>query len=245
VGEGQGLGFKRFVGGVEWVRKFGQKGGDEMIKCPICGHENPDGAKYCEACGAWLVDKGVIVRHPFWAKKKWYILIGILVVGLGVGLGVGLTRGSGTAYATYSNYGFSIEYPSGMEIAEEGMFDPYPNDESGILMGLSEDEAFMVAWTWTDVAPIIPELEDAMDEGFLWMGWVVGVERGPFQYGTKSGHQTLYQSFTVSAYGETVHGIWGVWYCNYDQKVYQLMVICPDGMSQTLYNRYLDSFVCH
>jgi hypothetical protein len=178
-------------------------------------------------------------------------LLALAVVGGGVAAGIILTRGGG-AHTTYSNYGFSFEYPAGMEIAELGLWDPEPNQNSGRVVGyLEEEDRFeIVSVDWISYpiteAPTTWELEDILDEGFALMeadGATI-TWRGSFEYGAVSGHPIVYESFTGIIEDVTSDGVYGIWYCDQSQRLYELIVLRNDG-AQDAFQRYLDSFVCH
>lgn len=55
-----------------------------MIKCPICGEENPEGSKFCEACGGLLPEVELSPPQPQklpkkLSSKKIPITIGIII----------------------------------------------------------------------------------------------------------------------------------------------------------------------
>ena len=150
-----------------------------------------------------------------------------------------------TEYTTYSKYGFLIEYPEDMTITEEGVIGATANDNSGMVMGKSFGpyNAFAVSWAKSSIPLTRGDLENALEEIFN----TPGFERtGSIVETTKSGHEMIYQRYTYTEDGQKTYGIFGVWYCNVDKKLYCL------GIEQTteqdvlqIFEQYLDSFICH
>jgi len=176
------------------------------------------------------------------------ILLALAVVGGAVAAGIILTRGGG-AHTTYSNYGFSFEYPVGMEIEELGLWDSEPNNYSGRVVGYVEEgdrfEIVSLDWISYPTAPTTSELEDILDEGFALMEDGATITwRGSFEYGALSGHPIVYESFTAIIEGVTGDGVYGIWYCDQSQRLYELIIMCSDG-AEDAFQTYLDSFVCH
>ena len=64
---------------------------------------------------------------------------------------------------------------------------------------------------------------------------------------TKSGHRMIYQPIMYKSYGSDVYGICGLWYCNKSQRLYFLSVEVYESkeIAKSLFQRYLDSCVCH
>ena len=73
----------------------------------------------------------------------------------------------------------------------------------------------------------------------------VVVDEGQRVNSTKTGHVMMYQYFTATIKGKTLHGIFGVWYCDVNKRFYELMVMYSEQDVLQIYDQYLGSFICH
>jgi len=147
-------------------------------------------------------------------------------------------------YERFSKYGFSIDYPKDMIILEEGLIDETANDNSGTIRGelFGPYKGFMVSWGKREPPFTRWDLESELDTFFAGPA----EREGSLVETTKLGHEMIYHRYSVVANGDRFYGIVGLWYCNIDEKVYIL------GTKQSteqdvlqIFERYLDSFVCH
>lgn len=157
-------------------------------------------------------------------------------------------------YETYSRYGFSFEYPRSFLLFEQGVLESQANDTSGLVSaGVENEETNLIYVWWMKAQEWMVDLETGIEDGFLSMEDfedVVSVERGELVETTKAGHRMLYRYYSVTfTDGVKVFGIYGEWYCDKDQKIYDLYT-----MNSTISNKedvlkdyqsYLDYFVCH
>ena len=77
------------------------------------------------------------------------------------------------------------------------------------------------------------------------MGGGTNIVRGHLVETTKAGHGLIYETFSCTAEGETWKGVYGAWYCDKSQRLYQLAVLYVEQTPLEEFQRYLDSFVCH
>lgn len=154
-------------------------------------------------------------------------------------------------YETYSKYGFSFEYPTDMTMSEQGLLENTATDSSGIVVGeLNNDELEIIFASWLNTVTA-PDLEVSLEGAFAGMAQSEGtidrsnLERGELVEATKAGHAMIYQYYTVTIGEEALHGIYGVWYCETNQRFYQLNLMCTEEDTLPIYQRYLDSLVCH
>lgn len=136
--------------------------------------------------------------------------------------------------------------PKGMSISEQGVLESTATSSSGLVLGeLSndEDELITVGWLTTVSAPDLEISLTAAFEGMEAEG--VDVDKGQLVTSTKAGHTMKYQYFTMTSEGETFYGIWGVWYCDTNDRFYQLGFMYSEQDVLSKYQQYLDSFVCH
>jgi hypothetical protein len=148
-------------------------------------------------------------------------------------------------YETYSKYGFSIEYPKGMTITEEGVLDATANANSGVVSGKSYGpyKEFAVSWVKKSTPATRWDLENALEEIFKSGNFS---KTGTIMETTKSGHEMIYQQYIYTEESLTEHIIFGTWYCDVDKKLYVLGYgqTTEQGLLQ-IFELYLDSFVCH
>lgn len=191
---------------------------------------------------------------------KKLIMIGIVVL-----VSTALIAVSGCAkqeatregYKTYSNYGFSFEYPKSFLLFEQGVLESKANDTSGMVAaGVENEELKGVGVIWFKVQESLVDqvtLEAGMEGGFQGLAGgedVVSVERGELVETTKAGHRMLYQYYALTTTeGDKTFGIYGSWYCDKDQKVYILSTENSTISSKKDvlrdFQSYLDCFVCH
>jgi hypothetical protein len=181
-------------------------------------------------------------------------VLAIVIVVASAGIGLYVLRVPGgeepsptpIEYETYSKYGFSIEYPKGMSISEQGMLESTATSSSGVFLGeLSNDEYELITLGWlTTISP--PDLEIGLNAGFESMeDQAEEVNKGQLVTSTKAGHTIKYQNFTATIEGETVYGILGVWYCDTNDRFYNLGLMYSEQDVLPKFQQYLESFVCH
>lgn len=161
-----------------------------------------------------------------------------------------------TDFKTYSNYGFSFEYPRGFTINEMGMLQSEANDASGLVQAMRGDEELLqVLWMgmtkdfWELGGGLSVALEDsfaglAMDET------IVSIERGEIVETTKEGYQMLYQDyFATVTVGDNFGGIIACFYCDKAERLYQLITGHTESTTKqdrlTYFQRFSDSLICH
>ena len=146
-----------------------------------------------------------------------------------------------TLYNTYSKYGFSFEYPKGMVISESATSSS--GQVSGQLFAEDSTEGVVVKWLAIFLAPYLEfTLNDEMEH--LEAGGY-DVDRGQIVTSTKAGHEMMYQYFTATSEVETAYGIFGVWYCDINDRLYELCFMSSESDVLSKFQQYLDSFVCH
>ena len=146
----------------------------------------------------------------------------------------------------YSKYGFTFLYPEGMSISEQGMLESTATSSSGIVSGeLSNDEYELITVGWLTTVSA-PDLEISLNAGFEAMeAEGTDVDKGQLVTSTKAGHTMKYQYFTATAEGETMYGIFGVWYCDTNDRFYELILAYSEQDVLSKFQQYLDSFICH
>ena len=154
-----------------------------------------------------------------------------------------------TDFETYSKYGFSIEYPERMSISEKGIFSDIADGNSGLLIVANRKgtENAVVGWIYTDQPSPLEDALEAMIEEARCVEGLTDLNRGTVIETTKSGHRMIYQPVRYKSYGSEIYGIYGLWYCDKSQRFYTLSVEICEGeeIIDSLFRRYLDSFVCH
>jgi hypothetical protein len=128
-----------------------------------------------------------------------------------------------TEYRTYSKYGLSFEYPKDMSLSEQGFLESTAMDSSGMVLGTlekSEYEMVLVGWLRSVVAL---DLESTLDGAFEGMAGEWGnIDRGQLVTSEKSGDTMLYQQYSATVEGKSIYGVYGVWYNDISDRLYQL-----------------------
>lgn len=189
-------------------------------------------------------------------KKAVFSAVILLLMASLLMLSLGCSREPETK--TFSNHGFSFEYPGKFSVTERGLYDYVANDISGVVEAFREDdeiEMFQTIWVHTrpdefeptDDLPMM--LEDAF-AGIESVENIAGFDTSELVETTKAGQELLYKYYTFNFVGgDRVNGIVGAFYCEDGQKLFRLLT-----MNSTIsdrqdvledFQRYLDSFVCH
>lgn len=176
--------------------------------------------------------------------KRYLVLILAMVFALaGVMAGCALTP----ELATYSNYGFSFQYPENYTVVERDA-----NESSGtIRVGVENDKAdFFNVW-YVKTGPQW-NIEGALEHRFSSMEeveWVESLYRGELVETTKAGHRMVYQYYTVTHPAGKDYGVVGAFYCDKSGKGFELATLTNTVNSEEEalehFQRYIDSFVCH
>jgi hypothetical protein len=151
-----------------------------------------------------------------------------------------------SGYNTYSNYGFSFQYPKTWTITERGLLDNTADSNSGLVTAqstTSQNELVLLAWTHS---------VNSIDPSTTVTGAISGFQRGSGgtnlvigQQGTTTttaGYSVLYQPFSITVSGTTVNAVWSAWYSTHGQRLYQLSVITSGQDAMSSFNTYLSTF---
>lgn len=156
-----------------------------------------------------------------------------------------------TEFNTYSRYGCSFEYPKQMSLTEEGhpVFGGEANESSGSLYGRrdnSDHEILMVSWFKVEEGASVLESSLAgLREGMKQDQRYTELVTGDIIESESCGHRMLYQTLTFKYNGDQVYEVTGCWYCDASQRFYQLGVMYSEQDVKPLFQKYIDSFVCH
>ena len=150
-------------------------------------------------------------------------------------------------YETYSRFGFSFEYPEGMEFNEQGIGGiGIATITAGIVQGtVVEDEIpeiVGVIWIPFESPPL---LEDILDMVFSQLGEGNVVEsRGDLVSTSKGDFDMLRQDFIMSEGGVPISGIAGAWYNPLAERIYlNFYLTFPDAVSERRMLRRFDRLV--
>ncbi len=155
-------------------------------------------------------------------------------------------------YHRYSRFGFSFDYPEGMEFSLGellGGFDharPLSGDVQGMIMQIPE--VVGVIWFYADASPALDIFLDDLWVTAVEMGGFQDLSRGAIETSTKGGHEMATQAFDVTDYeGVSQTGIISVWFEEEEQRIYALYTVTlPDVAEQidlsARFQLYLDSF---
>jgi hypothetical protein len=151
-------------------------------------------------------------------------------------------------FSTYSKFGFTFEYPTGMSLHEEGTLESTATNDSGRVTGElrnDEYEAVGVGWLTALTTTDIEDLKEAVNAGLASMEAVNPIDRGQLVTSEKAGDVMIYQYFNSTVGGESRYGVFGCWNCESSDRLYQLIVMSSEENVLQIYERYLDSFTCH
>lgn len=154
-----------------------------------------------------------------------------------------------TEFKTHSKYGFSFEYPKEMSISEKGLLNETANENSGMLVLTNrlKNKNVVVVWVYKNQpSPLEDTLATALAE-IKNIDGITDIIRENVVETTKLGHRMIYQPMRYKSYGSEVYGFYGLWYCNESQRQYYLSVEVYETkeIANSLFQRYLDSFICH
>jgi CubicO group peptidase (beta-lactamase class C family) len=183
-----------------------------------------------------------------WFNRRTVIVIAVIVVS-SIGLYLWYNWGSPVEYERYDRFGFSFDYPEGIEFSETGLGDgSLVSVSSGVIQGMlmgDSPELIGIIWFHNESTPT---LEPFLDKAFTQLGEGTEVEeRNELQTSTKEGADLLTQSFTLYIGGNETKGMVGTWYDSRAQRTYMVFHIRAPTLSgkrvETDFNRLLDSFV--
>lgn len=162
---------------------------------------------------------------------------------------------------SYSNWDFSFEYPKEFVLSEMGLFENEANDNSGLIMISHEtaDEFDFYAITWWKIVKSAYEGSGGMEicqnqiEGFLTEDPTSALTNIPGEIvkETKSGHDVIYQYYTVSDLntGEEADAIAASFYCDYNEYIYGIDSFSTQSDTEEealgFFKVLFDSFKCH
>jgi len=152
---------------------------------------------------------------------------------------------------TYSEYGFSFDYPIGMTKRENGYIEESISESSGTVQFRSDLPFEIINVIW-DTAESAPELEGVLDDLFdMVEGQGVRInDSGSLEASMKDEHEMVYQCVNLTEQGFQMTAVVGSWYCDEVNRVYVFnYVTLPEFVTQhdllREFHRHLDSLVCH
>jgi CubicO group peptidase (beta-lactamase class C family) len=182
--------------------------------------------------------------------NKNVIALGLIIVAVVTSAYLYLNTTPARDYETYSRFGFSFEYPEGMELREEGMGGiGIATITAGIVQGTlvknMVPEIIGAIWIPYESAPL---LEDVLDMAFTQLGEGNVVEsRGDLVSTLKEDYEMLHQDFIMNEGGMPISGIAGTWYDTLAERVYltfylTLPTAVPDRELLRRFDRFVSSF---
>jgi len=153
---------------------------------------------------------------------------------------------------TYSKYGFSFEYPSGINFEENGIWwNGSASETSGMVQALDVllPYGFGVIW---DSAESPQEPEAYLDKFYdVLESFGDDVEnKGSLMPSSNDGPEMVYQFFHLIERGTDYSGVIGSWSCDESNRIYIFFHLDPQESTTqhdllTEFQRLLDFFVCH
>ncbi len=159
-------------------------------------------------------------------------------------------------YVEYSQRGFTIYHPRDMQIYVEGLGQPRPTSDLGVLIGKRETtslEQFGVIWLSTEMASDLDEALDLILSAAQEDNAEV-TELGERETSTVNSHEMRVSKFTITEPGVHARGAVGVWYCDGDDRYLMLYLLHVPDLSQLdvlsksvdrMWRGYVKSFECH
>ncbi len=151
-----------------------------------------------------------------------------------------------SGYNTYSNYGFSFQYPKTWTISEHGLLDNAANSYSGIVTAqstTSKNDLLLVGWTQSynaiDPATVLSPAISGFQRGLGGTSLVMG-QQGTTT--TTAGYSVPYQPFSITVSGAQVNAVWSAWYSTHGARLYQLSVVTSGQDAISPFNAYLSTF---
>ena len=151
-----------------------------------------------------------------------------------------------SGYNTYSNYGFSFQYPKTWTITEHGLFDSTADSNSGLVTAqstTSQNDLVLVGWNHSvntiDPSTVLTPAINGFQKGSGGTNLVIG-QQGTTT--TTAGYSVLYQPFSITVSGNNINAVWSAWYSTHGQRLYQLSVVTSGQDAMTSFNTYLSSF---
>jgi hypothetical protein len=151
-----------------------------------------------------------------------------------------------SGYNTYSNHGFSFQYPKTWTISEHGLLDNSADSNSGLVTAqstTSQNDLVLVGWNHSvntiDPSTVLTPAINGFQKGSGGTNLVIG-QQGTTT--TTAGYSVLYQPFSITVSGTTVNAVWSAWYSTHGQRLYQLSVVTSGPDAMTSFNTYLSSF---
>jgi len=179
-----------------------------------------------------------------WFNRRTVIVVAIIVVS-SIGLYLWFNRDQ---TVEYDRFGFSFDYPEGMEFSETGLGDgSLASVNSGVIQGMlmeGSPELIGVIWLHNESTPA---LEDFLDRAFTQLGEGTEVEeRNELVTSTKDGYDLLTQSFTLYIGDDKTIGKVGTWHDSNAKRTYMVFHIRASTLSEKGmergFNKLLGSF---
>lgn len=155
------------------------------------------------------------------------------------------------AYYNYEGYDFSFEYPSDMDISEEGYLSEKADENSGGVEVTNDKGTKTIYITWLTTTepellyPLKDTLKETMDESMKLEG-VSNVKVEEIKTRKINKHQGVYAPLSYGYYGLPSYDIYCMWYCDQSQRLYYIGIdTYSSEETKELFNEVVDSFVCH
>lgn len=151
-----------------------------------------------------------------------------------------------SGYNTYSNYGFSFQYPKTWTISEHGLFDNTADSNSGLVTAqssTSQNDLVLVGWNHSvntiDPSTVLTPAINGFQKGSGGTSLVMG-QQGTTT--TTAGYSVLYQPFSITVSGTHINAVWSAWYSTHGQRLYQMSVVTSGQDAMSPFSTYLSSF---
>jgi len=176
------------------------------------------------------------------------IIVTVVIIASSIGLYLWYNWSSPVEYEMYDRFGFSFDYPMGMEFSETGLGDwDLATVNSGVVQGMlmgESPELIGVIWFHNESVPVF---EEFLDTAFTQLGEGTEVdERNELVASTKDGYDLLTQSFSLYIGDDLTIGKVGIWHDSRAQRTYMVFHIRASTLSEKRmendFNKLLGSF---
>jgi len=152
----------------------------------------------------------------------------------------------------YEKYGFSFTCPPDMtNISEEGYMSDNPDNNSGIVEITNDKgtKAIYITWLTITEPELLYSLRDTLKETIdksMKLEGVSNVKLEEIEEITINKHQGVYAPLNFNYYGLPSYDIYCIWYCNQSQRLYYVGIeTYSSEETKELFNKVVDSFICH
>jgi hypothetical protein len=153
---------------------------------------------------------------------------------------------------TYNKYGFTLEYPLGVQIVEAPIpgRDTVSAESGAVQFNTLYPPLEVVSVLWDQAAGDV-DLGQQLAEVKGWLSQQPGLEYewGETSQSTQGDHEMLLRFFHTTAEGHPFSGLMGIWHCPQANRIYMFnYAVTPEATAEDLvaaFHQYLEDLSCH